>query len=226
MTSVQDKVAASNGKVEVEQIFELPRDLRFVLEGVTPLLMSNPALSMDPQASNRMTTTRKNIPTPEEEARRQVYRLDDGRLYVPATQVRGAIVGAAARFKEKGRLSSLQNAVNAALSFEETEFVLRDGDGGFVTAYAIDTRYAKVQGKGVMRSRPIIALPWLLECHFELDEALIPARDLQPIIQAAGKRCGIGDFRPATKGWFGKFKLITMSVQDLARRALGGDGGL
>jgi hypothetical protein len=206
-----DDVVAAKAPV----VFELVKDLRVTLEGVSELLLANPALSLDQEAEKRLTGVRKKVLSREEEAERLEYRLPapDRRLYIPATQPRESWIEGAKRLKEKGRQASMANAVSAALGFEEPVFPLRDGNGEFIYDYLIDTRPANVRGARILRSRPMIPLPWILECHFTLDEALLPAEELEHIIQLAGKRDGIGDYRPNSKGWFGKYRLGRLSVE-------------
>jgi hypothetical protein len=46
---------------------------------------------------------------------------------------------------------------------------------------------------------------WKMTFTAELDTTILSEKLLRAIIDDAGKRVGLGDFRPATKGPFGRF---------------------
>lgn len=46
---------------------------------------------------------------------------------------------------------------------------------------------------------------WTIPFTLELDTDMLQVKLLREIVDAAGKRIGLGDFRPARKGPFGKF---------------------
>ena len=73
--------------------------------------------------------------------------------------------------------------------------------------YEIDTRRAVVQKQGILRSRPKLPPGWNLSFEVNVDDDA-PAelcRILPDIFAEAGRRVGLGDFRPEKRGPFGKF---------------------
>lgn len=54
---------------------------------------------------------------------------------------------------------------------------------------------------------------WKLSFTIDLDTDIIGVKLLREILDAAGKRIGLGDFRPACKGPFGKFVVTNWKTQ-------------
>ena len=79
-------------------------------------------------------------------------------------------------------------------------------DGSPVNSYTIDRRRVLLQGKnGVIRARPRFD-EWCAEFTVEYDDLLLPKPEiLIEIANDAGRRMGIGDFRPQKNGPFGRF---------------------
>jgi hypothetical protein len=60
---------------------------------------------------------------------------------------------------------------------------------------------------------------WELTVQLELDTTIMGVNLLRAIIDDAGKRVGLGDFRPAKKGPFGKFVVVHWHQEEIARAA-------
>jgi hypothetical protein len=58
---------------------------------------------------------------------------------------------------------------------------------------------------------------WKLTFTAELDTTILSEKLLRAIIDDAGKRVGLGDFRPATKGPFGRFVVTNWKVVDKSK---------
>ena len=54
---------------------------------------------------------------------------------------------------------------------------------------------------------------WALDITVELDTELINVKLFREIVDVAGKRIGLGDFRPDNKGPFGKFVVTAWAVK-------------
>jgi hypothetical protein len=50
-----------------------------------------------------------------------------------------------------------------------------------------------------------------------VDTDFLPIKLFRDLVDAAGKRVGLGDFRPDKKGPFGKFVVVSWVVDDPAR---------
>lgn len=77
-----------------------------------------------------------------------------------------------------------------------------------------DTRAVRIPSTGgrILCHRPCFH-DWRLSFTIDLDTDILSVKLLREIIDAAGKRIGLGDFRPACKGPFGKFVVTKWEIQ-------------
>ena len=185
------------------------KTLRIIIRGVTPLLMHNPS-----QMRRAETMARKTIPSPEEEAEAGLYRFDTGELYIKADHVREAMKAAAVgvRFNRKAAKPVLAAAV---MEHPDYPRFLLTRDGEPITTWDIDTRRAVVQRQGILRSRPVVRLPWQATCVFIFDVGVVadPAPLVATMMQA-GQTSGLLDYRPSKGGSFGRFEVIAASAEE------------
>lgn len=182
--------------------------LHALLNGTFALLMHNP---QGMAASSGEELSVKTIPLAEQEAATSRYLLPDGNFYVPAVAVREALIsgGTGYRIGKVGAPGVLSGAVGLLIG----EFPLLDGDRKPYSGdrYSIDTRRVvlKTRGQqvGIMRSRARIELPWMIEAVFEFDSELCSLENVKTALARGGKKAGLMDYRPGTKGWFGKFEV-------------------
>jgi hypothetical protein len=161
------------------------------IKGISPLLMH--AFPLQP-----MEALEKR--PPEEQAEYAAYRdPDTGELYIPGINIQRSLVSAAAFSKGKGR-ASLQKTV-AAVVFVSPERVPLG-----TKTYEIDARAVVVpatRGR-VIRYRPRLD-QW--QCTFEItyDPTMLTEQQLRKVVDDAGSKVGLLDFRPEKKGPFGRF---------------------
>jgi len=72
--------------------------------------------------------------------------------------------------------------------------------------WEVDTRAVRIPATGgrILCYRPKFN-DWSLYFTMRLDDEVMTCELLREILDAAGKRIGLGDFRPDCKGPFGKF---------------------
>jgi hypothetical protein len=174
----------------------------FKITGLTPLLQNNPK-SM---GGNGGIKTKKH-PAPEEDAENKVYRMDDGQIYIPSISFRSSVIaprgGATAQRIGKSAAGTIFSAgvMNAdefcRLYHPETSKPIHD--------YEIDIRRVVVQKNGILRARPKIP-EWGCDLPLEIDDNFLSIDDVLELLNRAGKIAGVGDYRPQSKGIFGRFK--------------------
>jgi hypothetical protein len=79
--------------------------------------------------------------------------------------------------------------------------------------FVVDSRPVVVPAtKGrVLRHRPRIDV-WRLTIEVEWDETLLTAAQVRRVIDDTGSRVGIGDFRPEKRGPFGRFVVVSWTL--------------
>lgn len=179
--------------------------VKFTVEGIQPLLTHNPASMLDKKEGK----AGRRIPSPEEEAEAACYRLPDGTLGLPSIAFRAAIVSAAGAFKATRGRGSLKNVVSH-IRIEPEVVSLINEDGKSLKEYQIDIRRAVLQRAAVLRARPRLD-NWRASFSVVCDPDLFgtdPRTLLIPILEDAGNRIGVGDYRPQKGGWFGRFRIV------------------
>jgi len=168
------------------------------VKGLSPLLMHKFPLHHDEDLKNK---------TPEELCEISAYRNpSNGRLTVPSELLQRAFINGAAYSKGKGR-ASLQKQAAACMFVTPVYLDLP------VESFRIDSRAVVVPAtKGrIVRHRPRID-EWTLEFELEWDNSLISETQAREIVDNTGSRVGLMDFRPQTKGPFGRFQVVSWSM--------------
>lgn len=166
---------------------------RLGIQGVAPLLMNRAGKSVD--GSRVLPVWRL---TPEEQAEAVASRLPDGQLYLPAHALFRAAVEAAENL-------ALKRVVAAALMFPGAALTFTPR----LERFQVDARSVVLPGTGrrVMRYRPRLD-DWALETRVDIDDEILDPRLCRSIIETAGRREGVGDYRPGRGGPYGRFDVV------------------
>ena len=176
--------------------------------GVSPLLI-NRFKENDEHVEAVKKATKKDYGTPREQAEATAYRDEkDQRLWVPSTWISGAIRSVASDYKMPGTRKSVKSISGGAIVpvDEKCYFI----EGYAVKDVEIDSRPVVIQRARIMRHRARLEKRSFSVC-LEIDNEIIEPENVHRILSDAGRRCGIGDFRPNKGGPFGKFLLSAWS---------------
>lgn len=169
--------------------------IAITIEGLRPLLMHSPAGMLSGKKSGK-----KVIPTPEEDAAAGCYWMPDkSSLMLPGHNIFTCFLLASKAYRVGPRSIRPYLAGSIEVVEEFVPFGTKD--------YEIDTRTVVIQGQRILRSRPKL-FPWKLDFHFLVSEQDLPSGSgemLKPILEEAGRRLGLGDYRLGNGGPFGKF---------------------
>tara|TARA_B100000214_G_scaffold370595_1_gene345511 strand:+ start:5805 stop:6419 length:615 start_codon:yes stop_codon:yes gene_type:complete len=193
--------------------FTSPVDVfTFEITGKSPgIMFNNPA--MMGESSGGVTKTRANKKyNDEDEAEMRTYRNDKGNLVVPAVQIRASILEASKAYK-LGR-TNMKTLLNHIIIEPVDELELKKLNNRPIKTYNIDKRRVVVSRAGIMRARPVVP-EWKLSFSVEVDRELMENSlqgtstldVLTKILSDAGKKQGIGDYRPQKGGSFGRFDI-------------------
>ena len=180
------------------------KKIKVQIEGISPLLMNSPKSMIDEMTDSKLkkTTQRKN---PIKDADKLAYKLDSGELYVPAEAIKGTIVGAAS-YKKFGKNSARPIIAGGV-------FITPNKIGLGTKKYEVDIRTVVIQRARVVKGRPMIE-KWKLDFEILYNEVLISdPSNIKDILEEAGSRIGILDFRPQKMGSFGMFKVTKWEEQ-------------
>ena len=69
-----------------------------------------------------------------------------------------------------------------------------------------------VMGRAILRTRPKFDLPWSAVFVLDCDDELVDQSKLESWLDIAGRRMGLGDWRPQKSGQFGRFEVGSIEV--------------
>lgn len=186
---------------------------RVTIEGITPYMQHR----MDDQKLEAWEKNRKHIierPDINQEdltrAEFHAYRNKEGKCFIPAEQLRIALINGGSYLKSKvgGRTKSMKGIIAAVLMINPEAIIIPDYD-------EVDKRSAvnKNVKARVMVIRPKW-LTWKAEFDMMLDNGTLTKEMITELITVTGNYVGIGSYRPTNNGYFGRFKLVSLDKKD------------
>lgn len=170
--------------------------LEIEITGVTPLLMHR--FNIEEQNIKK----EKNL-TPREEAQKVCYQNDQGKLYYPTTNIYACLIEAG-KFHKDGKVkvtTARSSLIPAGLMIEGETVFFKEPE-----TWEVDSRAVVVPSTGgrVVSHRPRLD-NWKLEFTLKLDVKVFTPKFIRILVDDAGSKVGLGDFRPARKGIYGRF---------------------
>lgn len=170
------------------------------VRGITPVIINRFHEDAQEEATSSIRSTRKERPSPEDDAAQRLYTNGEG-PFLPAENIRQSIIEAAKRFKI-GRRSATSD-VAAAVFLSPFELPLKG-------EWHVDSRAVVIPATGgrIMRHRPMFD-EWEVHFQLQIDTDCVDEHLIKEVLTSAGKLVGIGDFRPARKGPYGRYQVIS-----------------
>jgi hypothetical protein len=180
--------------------------------GTTPLLMHSDryANPLDPMTKQHKSLTSKRKKTDDDHAaiaRSEYlgglyYNKQDG-IHLPSENFKSCLVEAAKLNKLGTEFKRSLMLIDQVLTLEykgpkSPEALVEDPN--FVLAKSVVVGQARL-----MRFRPRFPIGWSFTANVEFDETRIDPSELRNVIQNAGRYVGLGDWRPAKGGTYGRF---------------------
>jgi hypothetical protein len=171
------------------------------IEGISPLLMNRPS-QLD--IGDKSKTSKRETQTPEEIAEAKIYKDSEDRIYLPATWFQGCIVEAGKQKKMLGKGSAkatYSKVAGSSVEINPFEILIEDK----WKVFSILAVNPTTRGKNVLH-RPQFD-NWKVNFEVTFDEEAIEVSVMKELFDIAGRVVGVGDWRPAKKGRFGKFQV-------------------
>jgi hypothetical protein len=186
--------------------------LKITIEGTAPLLCNQFTDEAAMNASNgtRTSSAGGDRGTPQEICQKLLYTGLDGKPMIPQPNLMRCLVDGG-RFHKIGKsqvTTTKSTMLYACVDIDGAEIPLQHKQ-----PWRVDTRAVRIPTTGgrILKHRPVFD-DWQLKFEVSLDEQMIGAGLFRMIVDDAGKRIGLGDFRPACKGPFGKFVVTHWSA--------------
>lgn len=156
------------------------------------------------KAASKRTPT-ENIRIRELETIKSLWIDASGLPTIPPAAIRSCIENAARKTKEGPN-------VREGLIVTRTAFVHQYGTDLEAIAKAVQfTVPVVVQRSRILRTRAKFDLPWSVTVEVDTDPDLVDKERLLGWLDIAGRRIGLGDWRPAKSGNYGRFSVKSIS---------------
>ena len=185
------------------------------IEGVSPLIMHS-AAGIDPLLpinieKQQITRKRGTNRTEADDARLRELEtigslwLDaNGQPTIPAAALRSVIETGARKLKQGPQVREGLMVTDTAFEYDEARY------GKTLKRLSKSVQHTVsvvVQRSRILRTRAMFDLPWACEFEIDGDDELVSAEHLERWLDIAGRRIGIGDWRPEKSGTYGRFQL-------------------
>lgn len=180
------------------------KTINVTIEGTTPLLCNRfaDAAQMAATSGNRLAVV-GDKGTPREQAEARLYAGHDGKPMIPQPNLFRCLIDAGKYFKHgKSKVTTQKTSlIPACVEIGGLELPITHKE-----PWTVDTRAVRIPSTGgrILCHRPCFH-DWKLSFTINVDTEMLSPKLLREIVDAAGKRVGLGDFRPDCKGPFGKF---------------------
>ena len=181
--------------------------LNVTIKGITPLLMNRPdMLDITDKAKKKKSGEDKLT----KQFKEKQYLTSEGKLYTPATHIRGALIQAGKQIKVKGKGKATYSKIIGYAVMVEPEAIIHKNQK--LERHVVLGVNPNTRGR-VAICRPMLK-EWELDFQITFDSEEIPIEVIEEALNTAGKTVGIGDWRPATKGIYGRF--ITTKLKEVS----------
>lgn len=176
------------------------------IEGISPLLMNRftdaEMLKVDGGTSLVMNGDKG---TPRERASAKVYGTPE-RPALPGANIYRSIIDAG-RFHKSGKekmTTQKSSLIPSGVWLVSIECPISPA------AWEVDSRPVVIPATGgrVIAHRPRFDV-WSLSFTLSVDEGTFSDKMVRTLVDDAGSKIGLGDFRPARKGPFGRYKVVS-----------------
>lgn len=142
----------------------------------------------------------KNRKQTKDDVESYLYKDEEGNLVQPSIHIVSAMKRAGSKFQVAGQgKTTFKNIIGSGAVCIEPEMIPHE-----IQEWEPDRRSVVVKQSRIVRTRPLLK-KWALSFIVDFDDEEISKPVLKEILDYAGRRVGIGDFRPEKGGSFGRF---------------------
>jgi len=187
------------------------KEIKVKIQGITPLICNRfTDEAMEAATNGTRSSAVGDKGTPLEQAQKKLYIGHDGKPMIPQPNLFRSIIDAGTFHKAgKSKVTTIKSSlIPSCLAVEEIEIPITHKE-----PWVVDTRAVRIPSTGgrISTHRPLFH-DWELAFTLQLDETIIGERMMRQIVDDAGKRIGLGDFRPACKGPYGRYVVTLWQV--------------
>ena len=185
--------------------------IELTIAGTSPIIINKftDAAAQAATDGERASTKGERL-TPAEDAEERLYVDEQGQPIMPGPNLLMAFTSAGRFFKNgKTQLSTTKSSIiPAAIGLSEVYFPLQSK-----APWKVDTRPVRIPATGgrILRHRPMFD-DWSIDFSLTVETDLLTVARVRDVVDAAGSRIGLCDFRPECRGPFGRFKVTSWKL--------------
>lgn len=194
-------------------------EIAITLEAITPLICNKFTDENAEAASSgsRGSSAAADRGTPLEIAESKLYIGASKKPVIPQPNLLRCLVEGG-RFTKVGKAqvtTAKSSILYACVDIQGAEIPIAHSQ-----PWKVDTRAVRIPSTGgrILAHRPMFD-DWRLEFFADIDTSIIGEKLFRQIVDDAGKRIGLGDFRPQCKGPYGRFHVVHWEVSKVADAA-------
>lgn len=198
--------------------------IEITCSGITPLIMNRMGAEVLDSIRTRIKKPKsaRTELTPRDEAAPKVYQTEDGRPYIPTENLLACLIAAGqwVRLDGKRQVSTTKSTMLPAFLSLEDPFLPLLGEGAQPPKWEVDLRQGRNPngGEAVCLCRPRFD-KWGFKVSALVDTSEVASATIRQLWDIAGRRIGIGDFRPARKGMYGQWIIVKWEAAKEVRAA-------
>ncbi|MDI6752817.1 MAG: hypothetical protein QME78_00295 [Thermodesulfobacteriota bacterium] len=182
--------------------------INVTIKGITPIIMNR--FTEENEVSVGSGTSAVQIGdkgTPRQQAEKKRYADKEGNLYIPGPNIFACLINAG-KFHKVGKskvTTQKSSLIPAGITVEEIVVPMTNGNGG-KPAWEVDSRSVVIPSTGgrIMCHRPRVD-EWRAQFTLDVDTEMFQPNFVRKLMDDAGKKVGLCDYRPERKGPFGRF---------------------
>lgn len=174
---------------------------KITINGTSPLLMNRPSMLIGDISKDKkpMSNDTKGM------AETKLYLDDNEKLYQPSTHLSGSLIEAGKHKKVVGKgKATYSKIVGYAVQVEPYQIIHKKQKWEIFSVLAVNP---STKGRNPLH-RPMLK-EWELDFEVTFDETEIDPQIMKELFDIAGRIVGLGDWRPAKKGPYGKFQVTS-----------------
>ena len=195
---------------------------KIVIEGQSGLIMHNIFRGLDashPANIEKTELARKkgSNRTESDDARIReleclvsLWTTDAGKVGVPERALRAVIENGAKKLRQGPQVREGLIVMDSAFEYDQERY------GASEEQLAVSTQFTvpvKIQRNSILRTRAKFD-EWKCSFTVDTDEELVDEQQLETWLDIAGRRVGLGDWRPEKSGSYGRFSVLSIESVD------------
>ena len=173
--------------------------------GISPLIINKFTDEDQLQASAGARTSAMAVDRgdPKDQCEARLHTDHEGSPILPAPNLLACFIDGGKYFKSgRNKITTQRSSLLPGAVFLNDEYYLIESEGG----WKVDSRPVRIPATGgrILRHRPMFD-DWAVRFMLTIDVLEMSEKLVRDIVDTAGKKSGLGDFRPGTKGPYGRF---------------------